>query len=504
MLTFYLAVSFASLLQHGVAALRASAEGTHRNGGVEPCSLWPEIKRIVTHSPQPTVSVCFFVYRMCTAVLSVNGQAAAMLSHEAITVLFKKQISLALVVKRASGGESSGPAPRRGRAKPPKVSAPAEDMLGSFIKKEKRPTRAPGQVPGYMATTKSQAERTKKSSIRFEKPLAARVKHTVTMLTAAQAFSQSAQRANKKKSSKKKAGDAIKATAPRRAKPEPSNERSNPRKASPPPAKKATAKPAAKKKAEETVELVFDLDFNKDTAAAVEVELRGALHDLGLPNAGTIPIACREGIIASITTDSAATAALIKKSRKALKAAILSKLTPEPEPVVQEPVQARTETVVPPRVTTPEGAAPPKSPSPSPSPPSSSNVQHVHGTVSLPDRKFGFNIRGGSDTPDNGVFISKVSSGGNLERDGRFRVGDRITAVNGINLAGRTHSGVIEIIQQDKTKVTLDVEREAQEVSPSLKSVLCILLCKARHGLYFYCAPPELICGMLLSVCLVA
>lgn len=79
------------------------------------------------------------------------------------------------------------------------------------------------------------------------------------------------------------------------------------------------------------------------------------------------------------------------------------------------------------------------------------------GTIALPDSKFGFSIRGGIDKMDGGVFVSDVKPRGNLDRDGRFGVGDEILAINGVAVASLTHREVIKVFRANKARVSLSV-----------------------------------------------
>ncbi|XP_018613298.1 protein scribble homolog isoform X12 [Scleropages formosus] len=72
-----------------------------------------------------------------------------------------------------------------------------------------------------------------------------------------------------------------------------------------------------------------------------------------------------------------------------------------------------------------------------------------------PGEKLGISIRGGAkghagnpfDPTDEGVFISKVSSGGAAARDGRLQVGMRILEVNNQSLLGMSHTEAVRVLR---------------------------------------------------------
>ncbi|KAJ2947504.1 hypothetical protein O0L34_g17292 [Tuta absoluta] len=69
--------------------------------------------------------------------------------------------------------------------------------------------------------------------------------------------------------------------------------------------------------------------------------------------------------------------------------------------------------------------------------------------------KLGMHIKGGlngqrgnpNDPNDEGVFISKINSGGAAKRDGRLKVGMRLLEVNGISLLGATHNEAVNALR---------------------------------------------------------
>ena len=95
----------------------------------------------------------------------------------------------------------------------------------------------------------------------------------------------------------------------------------------------------------------------------------------------------------------------------------------------------------------------------------------ISGRVLLPDRRFGFSIRGGSDKPDGGVFITDIRAGGNLDRDGRFADGDRIELLNSVAVAGLTHAEVLAVVKQNRDAVSLEVVRQSDTMSSTRKDM---------------------------------
>ncbi|XP_071569390.1 protein lap4 isoform X6 [Temnothorax nylanderi] len=79
--------------------------------------------------------------------------------------------------------------------------------------------------------------------------------------------------------------------------------------------------------------------------------------------------------------------------------------------------------------------------------------------------KLGMHIKGGRrgqkgnplDHTDEGVFISKINSGGAAKRDGRLRVGMRLLEVNGTSLLGATHQEAVNILRCSGNTITLVV-----------------------------------------------
>ncbi|XP_076672832.1 scribble planar cell polarity protein isoform X4 [Andrena cerasifolii] len=95
-----------------------------------------------------------------------------------------------------------------------------------------------------------------------------------------------------------------------------------------------------------------------------------------------------------------------------------------------------------------------------------------------PGEKLGMHIKGGLrgqkgnplDHTDEGVFISKINSGGAAKRDGRLKVGMRLLEVNGTSLLGATHQEAVNILRCSGNTITLVVCKgyDKSEVEPIL------------------------------------
>ncbi|KAG7213448.1 hypothetical protein KM043_002721 [Ampulex compressa] len=98
--------------------------------------------------------------------------------------------------------------------------------------------------------------------------------------------------------------------------------------------------------------------------------------------------------------------------------------------------------------------------------------------VKEPGEKLGMHIKGGLrgqkgnplDHTDEGVFISKINSGGAAKRDGRLKVGMRLLEVNGTSLLGATHQEAVNILRCSGNTITLVVCKgyDRSEVEPIL------------------------------------
>ncbi|XP_020284620.1 protein lap4 isoform X3 [Pseudomyrmex gracilis] len=90
--------------------------------------------------------------------------------------------------------------------------------------------------------------------------------------------------------------------------------------------------------------------------------------------------------------------------------------------------------------------------------------------------KLGMHIKGGRkgqkgnpfDHTDEGVFISKINSGGAAKRDGRLKVGMRLLEVNGTSLLGATHQEAVNILRCSGNTITLIVCKgyDKSEIDP--------------------------------------
>ena len=78
----------------------------------------------------------------------------------------------------------------------------------------------------------------------------------------------------------------------------------------------------------------------------------------------------------------------------------------------------------------------------------------------------GFHITGGVDNPrfpgDTGIFVTSISASGTAYADGCLQVGDKIVAINGIDMTSKTHKESVTIFVTADDEVTLFVQRGAQ------------------------------------------
>ncbi|XP_012268422.2 protein lap4 isoform X3 [Athalia rosae] len=85
--------------------------------------------------------------------------------------------------------------------------------------------------------------------------------------------------------------------------------------------------------------------------------------------------------------------------------------------------------------------------------------------VKEPGEKLGMHIKGGLrgqrgnplDHTDEGVFISKINSGGAAKKDAKLKVGMRLLEVNGTSLLGATHQEAVNILRCSGNLITLVV-----------------------------------------------
>ncbi|KAL5106785.1 hypothetical protein TcWFU_004365 [Taenia crassiceps] len=94
-------------------------------------------------------------------------------------------------------------------------------------------------------------------------------------------------------------------------------------------------------------------------------------------------------------------------------------------------------------------------------------VEIIH---SAPD--LGFSVIGGLDTHMGGIFIEKVHQSGTVYRDGRLRSGDRILAVNDIDLRKVTHAVATKALREAKEHLFLTILRGSGAVPFSLNEVM--------------------------------
>lgn len=82
---------------------------------------------------------------------------------------------------------------------------------------------------------------------------------------------------------------------------------------------------------------------------------------------------------------------------------------------------------------------------------------------------FGINILGGSDKPYipgcPGIFVSRVRR---ADLNGSIHVGDRILAVDGVHVDGKTHAAVVELLKKVNGKCTFTIEPDAER-----NTILC-------------------------------
>ncbi|KAJ0008699.1 hypothetical protein NQD34_016114 [Periophthalmus magnuspinnatus] len=73
----------------------------------------------------------------------------------------------------------------------------------------------------------------------------------------------------------------------------------------------------------------------------------------------------------------------------------------------------------------------------------------------------GFNIVGGVDQQyvvnDTGIYVSKIKEDGSAAEDGRLQEGDKILAINGVNLENQTHREVVDLFRTAGNDVHLKV-----------------------------------------------
>ena len=77
----------------------------------------------------------------------------------------------------------------------------------------------------------------------------------------------------------------------------------------------------------------------------------------------------------------------------------------------------------------------------------------------------GFNIKGGTDNPnleeDSGIFVSQLKETGAAFMDGRLKMGDKIIAVNGIDIQMMAHQEAVNVFMNAGNIVILRVQSGA-------------------------------------------
>lgn len=81
----------------------------------------------------------------------------------------------------------------------------------------------------------------------------------------------------------------------------------------------------------------------------------------------------------------------------------------------------------------------------------------------------GFNIVGGVDQQyvvnDSGIYVSKIKEDGSAAEDGRLEEGDKILAINGINLEKQTHREVVDLFRKAGDDVELKVLKKSSHLN---------------------------------------
>lgn len=76
----------------------------------------------------------------------------------------------------------------------------------------------------------------------------------------------------------------------------------------------------------------------------------------------------------------------------------------------------------------------------------------------------GFNIVGGVDQQyvvnDNGIYVSKIKDDGAAALDGRLQEGDKILAINGVQLEDLTHKATVDLFRTAGKDVELRVQKK--------------------------------------------
>ena len=100
----------------------------------------------------------------------------------------------------------------------------------------------------------------------------------------------------------------------------------------------------------------------------------------------------------------------------------------------------------------------------------------------------GFSIAGGTDNPhvpnDNSIFITKIIDGGAAAHDGRLRVNDIITHVNGVCVIEVPHTAAVDALKRAGNSVHLTVKRKKQ-INGTSGDFINVELMKGSKGLGF-------------------
>ncbi|OQV24370.1 Glutamate receptor-interacting protein 2 [Hypsibius exemplaris] len=86
-------------------------------------------------------------------------------------------------------------------------------------------------------------------------------------------------------------------------------------------------------------------------------------------------------------------------------------------------------------------------------------------TVEKENENFGLTIRGGSRAGDEGrgqFFITRIRPGSPADRDGLFRVGDRITAVDGVSVDGIPQAQLIGLLRRSPLSARFQLQYDVQ------------------------------------------
>ena len=81
----------------------------------------------------------------------------------------------------------------------------------------------------------------------------------------------------------------------------------------------------------------------------------------------------------------------------------------------------------------------------------------------------GLSIAGGAETVLGCVVIHEVYPGSAAHQDGRLAPGDRIIAVNGVDISTYTHNQASEVLRKSGTRVRLRIVRDENGQSDTMK-----------------------------------